>query len=106
MTGLIRAEGYEVEHIHDLGFRARPDADVFVYARTAGATLITQDHDLERDTGQFPRPHPGVILVELPQTWPRNDRLQRIIAALRSLAGLSLQDTLVIVEPSQILVRR
>jgi hypothetical protein len=32
--------------------------------------------------------------------------MQRILAALRRLAGQSLQDALVIVEPSQVLVRR
>ena len=76
------------------------------YARTAVATLITQDHDLERDTGQFPPPHPGVVLIELPQGWPRDDKIRRILAALRSLAGQALDDTLVVVEPSQVLVRR
>ncbi len=102
----LRADGFEAEHAYDVGLRTRPDTDVFAYARTAGAKLITQDHDLERDTGQFPTPHPGVILIELPQTWPREDKLQRIIAALRSLTGQSLFDTLVIIEPSQVLVRR
>lgn len=102
----LRAEGYDAEHAYDVGLRTRTDTDVFAYARAAGAALITQDHDLERDTGQFPAPHAGVILVELPQGWPREDKLQRILAALRSLAGQSLADTLVIVEPSQVLVRR
>jgi hypothetical protein len=32
--------------------------------------------------------------------------MRRILAALRSLQGQSLRDTLVIVEPSQVLVRR
>jgi predicted nuclease of predicted toxin-antitoxin system len=102
----LRGEGYEAEHAYDVGLRTRPDSDVFAYARTAHATLITQDHDLERDTGQFPSPHPGVILVELPQHWSREDKIQRILAALRSLAGQTLQNTLMIVEPSQVLVRR
>lgn len=106
LVGYLRVEGYAAEHAYDVGLRTRPDTDVFAYARAAGATLITQDHDLERDTGQFPPPHPGVVLVELPQDWPREDRMQRILAALRGLAGLSLQDTLVIIEPSQMLVRR
>jgi len=106
LTDYLRAEGYEAEHAYDVGLRTRPDQDVFAYARTANAILITQDHDLERDTGQFPTPHPGVIIVELPQRWPREDRLQRILAALRSLANQSLQNALVIIEPSQILVRR
>lgn len=106
LIDLLRSEGYDAEHAYDVGLRARPDVDVFAFARTASATLITQDHDLERDTGQFPPPHPGVILIELPQHWPRENKIQRILAALRSLSGQSLQDTLVIIEPSQVLVRR
>lgn len=106
LTGYLHNEGYEAEHAYDVGLRTRPDTDVFAYARVAGATLITQDHDLERDTGQFPPPHPGAILIELPQDWPREHRLQRILAALRSLAGQPLENTLVIVEPSQTVVRR
>ncbi len=106
LVEILRGEGYDAEHAYDVGLRTRPDADVFAYAQTANATLITQDHDLERDTGQFPLPHPGVILIELPQHWLRESKMQRILAALRSLAGQSLRNTLVIVEPSQVLVRR
>jgi len=106
LVDALHNEGYEAEHAYEVGLRTRPDADVFAYARAAGATLITQDHDLERDTGQFPPPHPGVVLIELPQNWPRDHKMQRILAALRSLAGQSLQNMLVIVEPSQALVRR
>lgn len=102
----LRAEGHEAEHAYDVGLRGRHDPDVFAYVRMAQATLITQDHDLERDTDQFPVPHAGVVLVELPQSWPREDRVQRILAALRSLVGQSLQNTLVIIAPSQVLVRR
>lgn len=106
LTEYLRGEGYEAEHAYDVGLRGRPDADVFAYARTAGATLVTQDHDLERDSNQFPLPHPGIVLIELPQNWPREHKLKRILAALRSLDGQSLRNTLVIVEPSQTIVRR
>lgn len=50
LINALRAEGYEAEHAYDVGLRKRHDRDVFTYARTADATLITQDHDLERDT--------------------------------------------------------
>lgn len=66
----LRAEGYAAEHAYDVGLRGRHDPEVFAYVRMAAATLITQDHDLERDTDQFPRQHPGLVLVELPQSWP------------------------------------
>ena len=106
LIDLLRREGYDAEHAYGVGLRTRPDTDVFAYARTASATLITQDHDLERDTSQFPPPNPGVILIELPQHWSRENKMQRILAALRSLAGQSLRNTIVIIEPSQVLVRR
>jgi predicted nuclease of predicted toxin-antitoxin system len=93
LLDLLRGEGDDAQHAYDVGLRTRPDVDVFAYARAASATLITQDHDLERDTGQFPSPHPGSILIELPQHWPRENNMQRILAALRSLAGQSLQNT-------------
>lgn len=106
LIGYLHDEGYEAEHAYEVGLRGHPDTDIFAYARTADATLITQDHDLERDTDQFPLPHPGIVLIELPQNWPREHKLQRILAALRSLGGQSLRNTLVIVEPSQTIVRR
>lgn len=106
LVNLLDVEGYRAEHAYTVGLRARPDQNVFTYARTAGATLITQDHDLERDADQFPLPHPGIMIVELPQYWPSEDRIRRIIAALRSLYGQSLANAIIIVEPSQVLVRR
>lgn len=87
LTDYLRAESHEAEHAYDVGLRTRPDIDVFAYAKAADATLITQDHDLERDTSHFPPPHAGIVLVELPQHWPREDRMQRILAALRNLSN-------------------
>ena len=102
----LQAMGYIAEHTYSIGLGARTDREVFLYARTAEATIITQDHDLERDREQFPAPHPGIVLVELPQYWPAADVSRRILAALRNLRGQPLQDCLVIVEPSQITVHR
>lgn len=100
------AEGYQAEHAYAVGLRARPDQHVFAYAQAAGAALITQDHDLERDTSRFSVPHAGIVIIELPQTWPLEDRIRRVTAALRSLADQSLDNTLIVIQPSQILVRR
>jgi predicted nuclease of predicted toxin-antitoxin system len=87
LTAILRAEGWEAEHAYDVGLRNHPDTDVFAYARQAHAALVTQDHDLERDTVHFPKPHAGVVVVELPQDWPRDHKLLRILAALRGIAG-------------------
>jgi predicted nuclease of predicted toxin-antitoxin system len=102
----LRDEGWNAEHAYDAGLRGRPDTDVFAYAQANSATLITQDHDLERDIGQFPSPHSGIIIVELPQAWPRDDKIQRILTSLYGLTGQSLANSISMIEPSQVLVRR
>jgi predicted nuclease of predicted toxin-antitoxin system len=106
LVAQLQGEVFGAEHVHDVGLRTRPDSDVFAYARAADASVITQDHDLERDTSQFPPPQPGLVLIELPQNWPRQDKINRILAALRSLTGQPLENTIVIVAPSQVLIRR
>lgn len=101
----LRSLGWHAEHTQDVGLRGRPDTEEFSHAQAQGAAIITQDHDLA-DRLRFPAPHAGVVLVQLPQRWPRPQKEQRIDQALRGLMGLSLDSALVIVEPSQVLVYR
>lgn len=101
----FRAIGWLAEHTQDVGLRGRPDAELFAYAQRHDAAIVTQDHDLA-DRRLFPPPHAGILLVQLPQHWPRPQKEQRVVQALRGLGGSSLRDTLVIVEPSQVLVYR
>jgi predicted nuclease of predicted toxin-antitoxin system len=101
----LRAAGWTAEHTQDVGLRGRPDTQVFAYAQRQRATIVTQDHDLA-DRRIFPTPHAGIVLVQLPQPWPRTQKEQRIVQALRGLGGASLDDALVILEPSQVLVYR
>src|SRR6185312_11066925 len=97
LVGYLRAEGLAVEHPYDVHPRSHPDSDVFAYARAHNAALMTQDHDLERDSGQYPPPHAGLVIVELPRDWPREHKMGRILATLRSLASQPLGNTLVII---------
>lgn len=101
----LRASGWQAEHTQDVGLRGRPDTDVFSYAQASDAAIVTQDHDLA-DRRLFPLPHAGIVLVQLPQRWPRLQKEQRITQALRGLGGASLHDALVIIEPSQVLLYR
>jgi predicted nuclease of predicted toxin-antitoxin system len=101
----LQALGWQAEHTQDVGLRGRPDRDVFAYAQRHDAAIITQDQDLA-DRRAYPPPHPGIMLVQLPQPWPRPQKEQRIAQALRGIGNSSLRDTLVIVGASQVLVYR
>jgi predicted nuclease of predicted toxin-antitoxin system len=101
----LGSHGWYVEHTQDVGLRGRPDTEVFTYAQAHSEAIITQDHDLA-DRRRFPPPHAGIVLVQLPQEWPRPQKEQRIVQALRGLSGSSLAGALVIIERSQVLVSR
>ena len=51
-------------------------------------------------------PHAGIIVVEVPDTMPPDQRKQLILRQLATLAGQSLADTLVILEPGRVRIRR
>jgi predicted nuclease of predicted toxin-antitoxin system len=78
LTQALQTLGWQAEHTQDAGLRGRPDIDVFAYAQLHDAAIITQDHDLA-DRRTFPPPHAGIVLVQLPQHWPRSQKEQRIV---------------------------
>jgi len=114
LTAALRAEGSWAEHAYGARLWSTPltwaptspRPDVFAYVRRAHAALLTQDHDLARDATPYPKPPAGLVIVQLPQEWLQQHKVRRIVAGLRSLADQALDETLVIIEPSQVLVRR
>jgi predicted nuclease of predicted toxin-antitoxin system len=97
----LQAAGWQAEHTQTVGLKGAPDREGFAYAQRQHAAIVTQDHDLA-DRRLFPPPHAEIVLVQLPQHWPRSQKEQRIVQALRGLGGASLRDTLVLIEPSQV----
>lgn len=105
LSDQLRAAGWAAEHTQDVGLRGHPDTQVFAHAQRQHAAIVTQAADLA-DRRLFPTPHAGIVLVQLPQQWPRRQKEGRIVHALRGLGGVSLDDALVIIDPSQVLVYR
>jgi predicted nuclease of predicted toxin-antitoxin system len=105
LIAALQAAGWQAEHTQSGGRRGRPDREIFAYAQSHQALIVTQDHDLA-DRQRFPPPHAGIVVVPLPKHWPRPQKEQRVVQALRGLRGASLSDTLVLIEPSQVLTYR
>jgi predicted nuclease of predicted toxin-antitoxin system len=98
-------EGYAATHTSRVGLDTATDQEVFRFACQHGLVIITHDHDFVSNRTQFGPPHPGIVLIELPQRWSIEDLVRRIVMALRGLRGQSIEDRLVIIEPSQVTVR-
>jgi predicted nuclease of predicted toxin-antitoxin system len=105
LAGDLRALGYSAEHVRDAGIGGAKDPAVYAYAQSHSLTIITGDKDFS-DIRAFPPPHAGIVVVEVPDTMLPAQRIDLIVRQLSTLAGQSLRNALVIVEPTRLRVRR
>ncbi len=105
LVSALRNAGYLVEHVYDAGLQGHPDADVYAYAQAHQRIIITIDLDFANIT-HYPPPHFGIIVLRLPNSMPTANLIQEVLNGLSALAEQSLANTVVIVEPGRIRVRR
>jgi len=99
------ALGHTASHVYDLGMRGAKDPIVWARAQIGTWTIITGDKDYANILA-YPPPHAGIIVVEVPDTMPPDQRKQLILRQLAAMAGQSFADTLVILEPGRVRIRR
>lgn len=101
----LQALGAVAEHIYDVGMGGAKDPAVYAYAQAHQETILTGDKDFS-DIRAYPPPHAGLVIVEVPDTLPPETRKRVILRQLATLAGQSLANTLVIIQPGRVRVRR
>jgi predicted nuclease of predicted toxin-antitoxin system len=99
----LRAAGFKVQDVRDLGLRGASDADIFSFARSNGLVLLTSDLGFGGRLRAMPD-SPGVVLARLPNEWA-TDAVNELIE--RSLSGLPAltPGSLVVLEPERIRIR-
>lgn len=105
LTARLMAAGYSVEDARDVGLRSRPDPVVFAYAQAHSQTIITLDKGIGSIV-QYPKPHAGIIAARLPGRLSLAQKVDIILAGLVSLTGQNLNDTVVVIEPGRVRIRR
>lgn len=101
----LLAAGHAAEDVRDVGLRGHPDPDVWAYAQTHGATIITYDKDFG-DLLQFPTPHAGVLVGDQIDHLIPSTQIRLILDTLAKLVGQSLADMLVIFAPGRMRIHR
>lgn len=101
----LRAASYIAEDVRDVGLRGHSDPDVWAYAQTHNASIITYDKDFG-DIFQYPKPHAGVLVCDRIDQLIPSTQIRLILDALTQLAGQSFTDTLVIIAPGRIRIHR
>jgi predicted nuclease of predicted toxin-antitoxin system len=102
----LKAAGYSVADVRDVGLRSRPDSAVFVYAQSAGAIIVTGDLGFASILNFPPAGHAGIIVVRLPNKMTSNEVNSQIIRALTELEGEDLRGCVVVVEPGRTRLHR
>ncbi|HVB74645.1 MAG TPA: DUF5615 family PIN-like protein [Ktedonobacteraceae bacterium] len=101
----LLAEGYFADDVRDVGLQKHPDSDIWAYTQAHSEVLITKDKDFA-DIRAYPPPHPGIVIVDVPDVLTVATLVQLIIGGLASLAGQSLTNAVVTISPGRVRVRR
>ncbi len=61
----LRQQGYDVQHVREIGLKGRPDSEIMAYTRSERRCLVTLDEDFA-DLRFYPLgTHAGIIRLKL-----------------------------------------
>lgn len=106
LTKLLRAAGYEVIDVRDVGLRGHTDTEIFAYAQAEQAILLTADKGFANVLVYPPGSHAGIVVSRVPDTLPTALMNQEVVRALMKLAHQDLTGMLVIIEQGRVRIRR
>ncbi|MGA9099889.1 MAG: DUF5615 family PIN-like protein [Methanotrichaceae archaeon] len=93
---VIRALGYDVRDVRDLGMRYADDRAIIEFAQKSGRVVVTRDLDFG-SVLQYPD-HPGAIILRLPSEYTTRELNDILKNFLSSIEGQILQKAIIIVE--------
>jgi predicted nuclease of predicted toxin-antitoxin system len=62
----LRDDGHQAVDVRDVGLRGADDVEVFAYAQSMSATLLTADRDFSSALTFRPGTHAGMVVVRIP----------------------------------------
>ncbi len=102
----LRAEGFHVVDVRDVGLRGRPDDEVASYAKTQNLVVLSADLDFGNILRYPMGSHPGIAIVRFPNEIPTDQLNDALTNALRGVAPEELQGNVLIIEPSRVRLRK
>ena len=92
----IRALGFDVQDVRDLGMRYAKDIEIMGYALKTGRIVITRDLDFG-GVLRYPN-HPGAIILRLPFEYTAKELNDVLREFLSSVDEMVLQKAIIILE--------
>jgi hypothetical protein len=85
----LRAEGFEVEHIIELGLRGISDAMILARLQEEELLFLTQDKEFLEAPGRL---RATILVSHVDQSRPIVDRMERWLEAIRTMTGRPLDE--------------
>ena len=105
-TSVLKTRGYEVLDVRDCGLRGKKDDEVFKFAQTEKAVILTGDLGFG-NLLHFPiGSHFGIVIAHFPNEVSTSDLNKQIIKAFDTLTEADFKGNLIILEPGKIRIRR
>jgi predicted nuclease of predicted toxin-antitoxin system len=102
----LRDDGHQAVDVRDVGLRGADDVEVFAYAQSMSATLLTADRDFSSALTFRPGTHAGMVVVRIPNQVPNNAVNREILRFIHELRNTPLAGLIVVVEVGRTRIRR
>lgn len=102
----LREAGHNALDVRDVGLRGHSDAEVFAFAQSQRAVLVSADKGFADTVTFVPGTHEGLVVLRLPNELPTREVNRQLLRALSDLEGEDLMGMLVIVEAGRVRIRR
>ena len=103
---VLRDRGFEVFDVRDHGLRGKSDQEVFAFAQSQGAVILTADlgfgNHLDFPLGR----HAGILICHFPNELSTAELNRQLGTLLDQMSEDDLKGNLVVFEPGKIRVRR
>jgi len=102
----LRQAGHEASRVQEVGLRGASDREVFDFAQSEGAALITADVDFAEARALGGESHHGLVLLRMPPEMPARAVTIESMRLLDQIGEEDLENSLVVLQPGRVRIRR
>lgn len=102
---MLKENGFEVFDVRDVGLRGASDSEVFDFAQSKKATLLTADLDFSNPLLFSARSSAGIVIIRLPADISIELMNKEILRALNSVSEEDVTNNVLIIEAGRIRLR-
>lgn len=102
---LLEHAGYIARDVRDIGYNATPDSEIFQFAQSIGAAIITRDIGFGSILDYPLGTHAGIVVLRIPTHITTNQLNSMLLGTIEDFADDISAGSLVIIESGRTRIR-